>query len=210
MLTTFEKNEGLNENQVSSAAGGREQQSLDLFPESNILQEEKFHLQSALNEWYGNNEQKWRLVYRASLNNYSAAAFHEHCDCIAPLFVIALENKGEISGGFTDVAYDIESKGKGGFIKSDRAFLFTLSSSQPFFQRSKFDIVKKESAICYHKHCGPIFGADLVISNACNTNTNSYSNLPDSYDGPNAAFTTLFSDNQFSIQDYEVFTIAKE
>lgn len=52
--------------------------------------------------------------------------------------------------------------------------------------------------------CGPIFGAgaDLLISNGCNSNLDSYSNLPHSYDGPGS----LFSDYNFSVQDYEVFT----
>lgn len=35
----------------------------------------------------------------------------------------------------------------------------------------------------------------------------SYSNLPHSYDGPNANYTSLFGDYNFIIQDYEVFTL---
>ncbi len=58
--------------------------------------------------------------------------------------------------------------------------------------------------------CGPIFGAgaDLLISNGCNVNTDSYSNLPHSYDGLNASYTSLFGDYNFSITDYEVYTPA--
>lgn len=58
--------------------------------------------------------------------------------------------------------------------------------------------------------CGPIFGAgaDLLISNGCNANTDSYSNLPHSYDGQNAGYTSLFGDYNFSITDYEVYTPA--
>lgn len=223
-----------NQQQLPSAGGPetdkrlQPRQSLNLFPGSNILKGDKMHLQSALNGWYGNHKQSWRLVYRASIHGFSAAAFHRHCDGIAPLIVIALVRKitphidvmlisyyclqgsrSEISGGFTDVAYTKTNR-KGGYIQSERAFLFTLSSPQPNFQISKFDIVKKPYSICYHKDCGPIFGAgaDLLISNACNSNMDSYSNLPHSYDGPNATFTTLFSDYNFSIQDYEVFTLA--
>lgn len=59
--------------------------------------------------------------------------------------------------------------------------------------------------------CGPIFGAgaDLLIANNCNTNKDSYSNLPHSYDGPNASYETLFGDYNFTITDYEVYTIAQ-
>lgn len=68
----------------------------------------------------------------------------------------------------------------------------------------------KITEIILDAECGPIFGAgaDLMISNNCNSNIDSYSNLPHSYDGVNASCTTLFSDYNFSIQDYEVFTVA--
>lgn len=58
--------------------------------------------------------------------------------------------------------------------------------------------------------CGPIFGAgaDLLISNGCNMNTESYSNLPHSYDGPNANCTSLLGDYNFTVIDYEVYTLA--
>jgi uncharacterized protein YjbI with pentapeptide repeats len=117
-------------------------------------------------------------------------------------------NRGEISGGFTDVAFTKTNR-KGGYIQSERAFLFALSSPQSNFQIAKFDIVKKPYSICYHKDCGPIFGAgaDLLIANGCNANMDSYSNLPHSYDGANANFASLFGDYNFTIQDYEVFTL---
>jgi len=56
--------------------------------------------------------------------------------------------------------------------------------------------------------CGPIFGAgaDLLIASNCNTNMDSYSNLPHSYDGDNASCSILMGDYNFSVIDYEVFT----
>lgn len=88
---------GSTNQQQLPTAGGPEtdkrlqpRQSLNLFPGSNILKGDKMHLQSALNGWYGNHKQSWRLVYRASIHGFSAAAFHRHCDGIAPLIVIAL------------------------------------------------------------------------------------------------------------------------
>ena len=60
---------------------------------------------------------------------------------------------------------------------------------------------------------GPIFGAgaDLFISSNCNKNTDSYSNLPHSYEsedfGNGYPFETslLTPSYNFSIADYEVF-----
>lgn len=55
---------------------------------------------------------------------------------------------------------------------------------------------------------GPIFGAgaDLLISSNCNTNMDSYSNLPHTYDGDGASSSVLMGDYNFAVADYEVFT----
>uniref|UniRef100_A0A182SMJ1 Probable small nuclear ribonucleoprotein E n=1 Tax=Anopheles maculatus TaxID=74869 RepID=A0A182SMJ1_9DIPT len=180
---------------------------LNLFHGSAILKNDKIHFQGTLNGWYGAAKQTWRMVYRASTNGFAASAFHRHCDGVAPLFIIALSSNGAISGGFTDVAF-AKTNRKGGYLHSEKAFLFALNyNNEP---STKFDIVKKPYAICYHPDCGPIFGAgaDLLISNNCNANIESYSNFPHSYDGPNATFGHLFGDYNFSIIDYEVFTLA--
>ncbi|XP_061393009.1 uncharacterized protein LOC133328457 [Musca vetustissima] len=181
---------------------------VNMFPGSQILRNEKLHLQSVLNNWFGAPKQSWRLLYRASTHGFNSNAFHRYCDGVAPCMVICLGSHGEISGGFTDVAWAKTSR-KGVYIHSERAFLFALNpggSEQPL----KFDIVKKPYAICYHPDCGPIFGAgaDLLIANNCNSNKDSYSNLPHSYDGPSASYETLFGDYNFTIADYEVFTTA--
>lgn len=63
---------------------------LNLFPGSLILKNDKIHLQSVLNGWYGVQKQIWQLSFRATSHNFSATAFHKMCDGVAPLFVIAL------------------------------------------------------------------------------------------------------------------------
>ncbi|ALC38966.1 CG7102 [Drosophila busckii] len=182
--------------------------TVNMFPGSQILRNDKLALQGILNSWYGVPKQSWRLVYRASTHGYSSSAFHRYCDGVAPCMVIALGAHGEISGGFTDVAWAKTSR-KGGYVHSERAFLFMLNPANGE-QPVKFDIVKKPYAICYHTDCGPIFGAgaDLLISGNCNVNTDSYSNLPHSYDGPHAPHLTLFGDYNFMVSDYEVYTVA--
>ncbi|XP_034937407.1 uncharacterized protein [Chelonus insularis] len=178
-----------------------------LFPGSQILSRDKMGYQRLLNQWYGCPKQNWRLIYRASSNGYSAAAFHRHCDGIAPTYTIALGTRGEICGGFSDVAWD-KTSAKGLYISSEKAFLFTLTNNQDV-PPTKYDLIKKPFAICYHPDIGPIFGAgaDLFISNNCNVNMDSYSNLPHSYDGENASCTILMGDYHFTVLDYEVFTL---
>lgn len=120
---------------------------MNLFNGSTILRNDKMHFQGTLNNWYGVPKQNWRLVFRASLHNFSAAIFHRICDGIAPVFVIAQGANGEISGGFTDVPW-AKTNRKGGYIHSERSFLFALcTGNEPPI---KYDIIKKPYAICYH------------------------------------------------------------
>lgn len=120
---------------------------LNMFPGSIILKNDKLHLQGKLNGWYGMPKQLWRLIFRASTHGYSANAFHRHCDGIAPTFTIVLGSRGKISGGFSDVPWAKTSR-KGGYTHSERAFLFSLNNgSEP---PTKYDIIKKPYAICYH------------------------------------------------------------
>lgn len=55
---------------------------------------------------------------------------------------------------------------------------------------------------------GPIFGAgaDFLISSSCNSNMDSYSNLPHTYDGDGASCSILMGDYNFAVADYEVYT----
>lgn len=119
----------------------------NLFPGSAFLKNDKLHLQTKLNAWYGSPKQSWRLLFRASANSFSAAAFHRCCDGVAPVFVIAQSSNGDISGGFTDVPW-AKTNRKGGYIHSERSFLFSLCTEQE--SPTKYDIVKKPYAICYH------------------------------------------------------------
>ncbi|XP_059469186.1 uncharacterized protein LOC132192950 isoform X2 [Neocloeon triangulifer] len=188
--------------------------SCSLFPGSQILSltgsnsfgDDKLSYQRILNEWYGNPKQQWRLVFRASAHNFSAQAFHRICDGISPTYTIVASKQGHICGGFSNVPWE-RPQSKGYFAYSDKAFLFTLANNQDI-PPTKFPVVKRMFAVVYVPNCGPVFGAgaDLSISNNCNRNTESYSNLPHTYDGEGATMNTLMGGYNFQVQDYEVFT----
>ncbi|XP_060535457.1 uncharacterized protein LOC132707569 [Cylas formicarius] len=182
--------------------------SPQLFPGSMILGQDKSHFQRILNAWYGHPKQTWRLIYRASSHGYSASAFHRHCDGISPVYVIVMGVRGEICGGFSDVAW-IKPPGRGQYISTDKSFLFTLYNHQDV-PPTQFHVARRSFAICYHSDYGPIFGAgaDLLISNNCNSNMDSYSNMPHSYEGDGASSSILMGDYNFAVADYEVFTPA--
>lgn len=56
--------------------------------------------------------------------------------------------RGEICGGFSDVPWG-KTNSKAQYIASEKSFLFTLTNNQDV-PPTKFDIVKKSFAICYH------------------------------------------------------------
>ncbi|XP_052754582.1 BTB/POZ domain-containing protein 19 [Galleria mellonella] len=196
--------------------------AVNMFSGSLILQQDKSAFQAVINNWCGGPPPAWRLLFRASSHGYSAQAFHAHCDGHAPVLLLAQLARGEVIGGFSEVAW--AAGGAGGYVPAERAFLFALPAptaptapttpttpTAAAAAPQRFPLVKKAFALCYHPDCGPIFGAgaDLLIASNCNTNTESYSNLH-SYGDPAlpapAASPTLVADYNFTVRDYEIFT----
>lgn len=165
-------------------------------------------LEQVLNAWYGAPRQSWKLLFRASSHEFSADAFHNHCDGVAPTYILILSSQDYLSGGFSDIPWS-RGKGRGRYATSEKAFLFTLHSRNSAIP-VRFDLKKKMFAIAHHANFGPVFGAgaDLSISDQCHLNDASYSNLPHSYDGEDASSSSLFGDYNFTVTDYEVFTLA--
>lgn len=196
------------------------QQQQHFFLNSKLLSDDDsttaLEKEQTLNRWYGHPKQQWKCIFRASAHDFSAEAFHTHCDGVAPTLTLVLSKSGHLSGGFSDVAWSRgDGKGRGRYAASEAAFLFTLvNPDQPTSASSvpaRFGVKKKMFAIAHHANFGPVFGAgaDLSISDGCHlAESSSYSNLPHSYDGENASSGTLFGDYNFTVVDYEVFTLA--
>ena len=67
------------------------------FLKESIINEQQYD--SYLREWCG--DFKWKLLYRASENEYSAKSFHKYCDNKGPTLVIIKNSEGCIFGGYT-------------------------------------------------------------------------------------------------------------
>lgn len=185
-----------------------------LFLESKLLSNMNVKYEQTLNDWYGNihgtnNKQRWRLIFRASEHKFSAEAFHNYCDGMAPTFVLVLSTKGYLSGGFCDIPWTSGNRGRGCYASSEKSFLFRLKTPCDEQPPIKYEVKKKIFAIGHMASKGPVFGAgaDLLLADSCHLNEDSYSNLPHSYDGPDASVDTLFGSYYFTAVDYEVFTI---
>ncbi|XP_068752362.1 serine-enriched protein-like [Montipora capricornis] len=184
--------------------------SQKLFHNTILLSKDCLRFQHTLNAWFGNEQQEWQLLYRASKDGFSAAAFHEKCDGHSPTLTVVLSSNGSLCGGFSDQPWQSDIP-RGKYIPSDRAFLFTLINPESV-PPSKFDVTHPKYATLHHPRYGPMFGAgaDLCISDECNERPDSYSNLPHSYDGPQASSSLLMGDYNFTVKDYEVFGLKNE
>lgn len=182
-----------------------------IFQGTKLLTGERLPFQRLLNTWHGSNKQSWQLLYRATTNGFSADAFHRACDGHSPTFVIIAGENGHLCGGFTDIPWSKTAASRGRYVSSDKTFLFSLINNEDV-QPTKFEVRKRMFAVAHHPDHGPIFGAgaDLSISSDCNRNDESYSNLGHSFEAPDGASSSLLmGDYSFSVQDYEVFTIAR-
>ena len=157
---------------------------------------------------------KWKLMYRATLDGFSAKNFHEKCDGVKKTLTVIKSQQGFIFGGYTDEAWS----SKYASVNDTNAFLFSLLNP------SNSPIVIKCNHLENAIYCNPnnlsIFGGiydfkeyqnDLFIADNSNLNANSYSNLGHSYthhlfkyESPEAG--TFFNGTKyFQTNEIEVF-----
>ena len=105
------------------------------------------------------------------------------------------------------------STGQGSWVTSSQAFLFSMVNRHGLGQTKLPLKTGKDKYGIYCKSAwGPVFGEgkDLFISENANANTNSFSNLGDTYQCPPGQQSTFFTgDMYFTVTDYEVFGLHK-
>ena len=125
---------------------------------------------------------KFKLIYKASRDGFSAENFHSKCDGFQnTLTIIKVKDSSNIFGGYTTAAWDSSNTNK----KDEHAFIFSLVNKENKPVKINIDQTKVKYAIECNASYGPIFGADdfLVASNS-NQSKASYSNLGNSYKHP--------------------------
>ena len=105
------------------------------------------------------------------------------------------------------------STGQSSWIRCSQAFLFSMVNPNGL-EPTKLPLIpgKEEFGIDCDNGYGPTFGDgnDLHISGNANTNSNSYSDLGNSYRCPPGQQNTFFTgDESFTVTDYEVFGLHK-
>jgi hypothetical protein len=166
-------------------------------------------LQCKLEEFYENPQQKWQLLFRASVDGFSCAKFHEKCNGKGPTMTIVKASNGNIFGGYTPISWH----SNGGYSWDNRTFLFSLVNQSGILP-TKFLNNGPNHGNTYSIHgnagYGPTFGGghDLHICNNPNSTTSSYCGIGHSFSNPTGISHILSGSYNFTVSDYEVFGLA--
>ncbi|CAF0731429.1 unnamed protein product [Adineta steineri] len=155
--------------------------------------------QHILNEFFGNKDQQWKILYKASRDGFSSSDFHHHCDQKdATMTVIQSIGDTHLFGGYTSIPWTTCT----GYKYDPTAFLFTLKSSSPMYYTIEPQHI--DQAVLHRNDCGPCFGrGDLYISSNCNQNRNSSINFGNTYN----TIAESSGKKHFTVREIEVYNI---
>lgn len=98
---------------------------------------------------------KLQLLFKASINGFTSAAFHQRCDNHSPTVTVGYNSSGYMFGGYTSQPFSQS----GQYVNDDDAFLFSLSG--------EYVTTYPTSYPCYAmkmiSNTGPYFGEDLIF-----------------------------------------------
>jgi hypothetical protein len=144
---------------------------------------------------------KWNRLYRASENEYSAAAFHRFCDDKGPTITLVKASNGRIAGGYSCVSWRSSA---GDEDRNPLGFLFSIDATDQSV--NLFKGVRGKCKIFQTHRTGPFLSAGLGISDKCDKASTSASQLGGEYESHGDPFA-LFGCHRFSVAEYEVFGI---
>ncbi|CAF3206034.1 unnamed protein product [Rotaria sp. Silwood2] len=113
-----------------------------------------------LNEFYGKNDQLWKLIYKATRDGFEGTTFHKHSDNQGPTMVIIQSTGGFLFGGYASESW----KSIGNYINAQNSFLFLLTNANGN-QPTKFLYNNNGHALYDNNSYGPTYGNghDLYI-----------------------------------------------
>lgn len=151
--------------------------------------------------------QKWKLLYRASEDDFLASSFHSKCDGQGNTLTIYKSTNGHVFGGYAQVEWDSTS----GYKADKNALLFSLVNDKKTPIVMKVNDAKETMAIRCSSVLGPSFGEDdLWISDKSNRYENT-SKLGSTFKHPNLQYGTIEAKNflagsyYFHLFEIEVF-----
>ncbi len=162
----------------------------------------------SLTSLIGYDISKKTLLYRATRDGFASSNFHLKCNNRANTLTIVQTTLGYVFGGYTSALWSSSA----GYKNDASAFLFSLINKEN--RPGKFGVRYSggTNAIYDLGSLGPTFGGgnDLRIADNSDSNTNSYSNLGNSYSsfhtyGTTQAQNFLAGSYSFQVKEIEVF-----
>ncbi len=173
--------------------------------------------QMKLNDFYGNAEQKWELIYKATRDGFHEKDFHRCCDSKGPtMTIIQSKNDNYLFGGYAEISWSCDGKYK----DDPAAFLFTLTNPHGIQPTKFFRNSNEQNSVGHSEIHGPYFGGvvkdkqhfvDILISTNANENQDSSCSFPSSYIDTTGKGKMLFTGTKnFMVKEVEVYKLLDE
>lgn len=155
---------------------------------------------------YLSKELAFSRIYSSKLNGDNATQFHKQCDCKGATLVLIRDSDRNIFGGYTNLQWSSPRSAQGESGDTD-SFLFSVNKSRIIQHNG----IPESTSITNNRLNGPIFGDDdLVISDQCTRNYDSWNFMKNSYGKNDDDLTTSYLTSgkiEFKVELYEVFTV---
>lgn len=177
----------------------------DLFFGGNLLTLED---QIQLNRFYGNENQKWNLVYKGTRDGFNIDDFHRCSDSQGPTITIIQSLDNYLFGGFTSISWNFHQGAKSG-VEDRTAFLFTLTNPHGISSK-KYPIKPSGEHAVIPNAMAPTFGQyDICLYPNSNLNSQSYIHFPTNYQDTSAkGYLTFTGSTNFTTTDIEIYRLA--
>lgn len=171
----------------------------------NLLTQED---QMQLNRFYGNENQKWNLIYKGTRDGFNIDDFHRCSDSQGPTMTIIQSLDNYLFGGFTSISWNFHQGAKSA-VEDATAFLFTLTNPQGISPK-KYPIKSSGEHAVIPNAMAPTFGQyDICLYPNSNLNSQSYIHFPTNYqDTTGKGYLTFTGSTSFTTTDIEIYRLA--
>lgn len=163
--------------------------------------------QLQLNKFYGKENQKWHLIYKATRDGFSIDDFHRCSDSQGPTITVIETLDKYLFGGYTSVNWNFH-QGMNIAVEDRNAFLFTLANPNGIPPTKYLIKLSGENAVVPNA-MGPTFGHyDLAIYPNSNINSESFIKFPVSFiDTTGKGYLTFTGSTNFTTTDIEIYRL---
>ena len=164
--------------------------------------------QFQLSQLYGNDNQKWNLIYKATRDGFTIDDFHRCCDNQGPTMTVIQSLSEYLFGGYTSISWNFQHDLKSS--TTDRtAYLFTLANPHGILP-TKYAIKSTGMHAIVPNAMEPTFGQyDICIYPNSNLNSQSYIKFPSYYnDSTGKGYLTFTGSTNFTTTDIEIYCLA--